>query len=310
VNRRELLAALGAGTLLSGCLTAGSPEGGSSDGGSPGAERTASGTDASPDTAETVATPTPGTTNAAAEVGLAEFGIPSDVCTEPIAPESGIYAITDPAFGPDWSGVGVDGPYRHNPGRAGLVDEQTVIGLTADGEARAYPLTVLTTHEVVNDTLGGGATDDTAAGTSGEPVLVTYCPICRSGMVARRRVAGDPTLFAVTGLLWKPERVQSVASEDRNRTFGAPATGGQEVPVRHNGNLVLYDAATGSYWSQILARAICGPRTGTELAVRPSTVATWREWRDRYPDTEVLLPPPHSGTVGPGETLGVTNPDG
>lgn len=29
----------------------------------------------------------------------------------------------------------------------------------------------------------------------------------------------------------------------------------------------------------------------------PSTITTWREWRDAYPDTEVLLPPPESSTV-------------
>jgi hypothetical protein len=59
----------------------------------------------------------------------------------------------------------------------------------------------------------------------------------------------------------------------------------------------MVDAATGSYWSQLLAQAICGPRTGDELAIRPSTVATWKAWRARRPSTEVLLPPPHSGTV-------------
>jgi hypothetical protein len=62
----------------------------------------------------------------------------------------------------------------------------------------------------------------------------------------------------------------------------------------------MYDRATGSYWSQILATAICGPMTDTELAIVPSTVATWAEWRDEFPETDVLLPPPHSETVDPG----------
>jgi hypothetical protein len=38
----------------------------------------------------------------------------------------------------------------------------------------------------------------------------------------------------------------------------------------------------------------------TELSVVPSTVATWAEWRASHPDTDVLLPPPRSGTVDPG----------
>jgi len=34
-------------------------------------------------------------------------------------------------------------------------DEDRVLGVVVNGEARAYPLRVLETHEMVNDTLGG-----------------------------------------------------------------------------------------------------------------------------------------------------------
>jgi len=179
------------------------------------------------------------------------------------APRDGIPAITDPAFGPDWSGVAIDfgsgTTYRPR-----LADEDLVVGVTrADvaGEggnrdapvARAYPLKLLNWHEVVNDSLGG-------------PLLVTYCPICRSGLVARRTVDGEVTRFGVSGLLYRE-------------------------------NLVLYDGATGSLWSQILATAIRGRRTGQTLDVLPSTLTTWGEWRERFPGGEVLLPPPVSDTV-------------
>jgi hypothetical protein len=123
-------------------------------------------------------------------------------------------------------------------------------------------------------------------------------------MVASRRVGGEATRFAVTGQLWRPEWLLERASEDQGRTFGATYSGGEERSVRHNGNLVMYDAATRSYWSQILARGVCGPHTGTELEIRPSSVTTWGEFRDRHPDGEVLLPPLHSGTIEPGEILG------
>jgi Protein of unknown function (DUF3179). len=66
----------------------------------------------------------------------------------------------------------------------------------------------------------------------------------------------------------------------------------------------MHDAAAGSYWSQILARGICGPNAGTELEIRPSTVTTWGALRDRHPDGEVLLLSPHSETVEPGVVLG------
>lgn len=294
MNRREFLATLGAGSLLAGCLTDTPTAGGEAGTGGNGTATppTGAAADATPTPAGD-GTPTPDpTSNVDPEntAGLAEYGIPATICEEEINPDSGIYAITDPVFDADWSGIGIDQTYRYDHGVSGLTDDQTVIGLTAGGDARAYPLTVLNVHEVVNDTLGG-------------PVMVTFCPICRSGVVADRRLDGEATLFAVTGLLWKPERVQSVASENSNRTFGASASGGRAVSVRHNGNLVMYDGATRSYWSQILARAICGPLTGSELRIRPSTVATWAAWRREHPDTGVLLPPPHSETVDPGEML-------
>jgi hypothetical protein len=292
VHRREFLAALGASTALAGCLTD-----------TPSSDERQSPTESQRETPATNgtgegSTPTPGAAESTAQEstgGLAEYGIPPTICEEAIEPESGIYAITDPSFEADWTGYEVDSKYRYD-GATGLTDEQTVIGLATDEGARAYPLTILTTHEAVNGSFGG-------------PVLVTFCPICRSGMVADRRLSGEATQFAVSGLLWQPERIQSEASAASNRTFGASATGGEEVSVRHSGNLVLYDAATRSYWSQILARGICGPHAGTDLDVCPSTVATWGEWRAEHPATEVLLPPPYSGTVDPGTVLGSESPE-
>lgn len=60
----------------------------------------------------------------------------------------------------------------------------------------------------------------------------------------------------------------------------------------------MYDGATRSFWNQGIGRTICGPMAGTGLDVVPSTLASRGDWRDEYPDTEVLLPPPHS-EVGP-----------
>lgn len=226
-----------------------------------------------------------------ADLRRAAYGTPPDICEKPIRPDSGIDAIVDPAFDVDWRGLDVGIAYQHYRQGPRLQADQPVIGLSWEGGARAYPLSVLVHHEVVND-------------TTAEPVLVTYCPLCASGMVASRVVDGRETRFAVTGQLWKPEGVYAAASKDAGRSFGASYGGGESVAIKSNGNLVLYDAATHSYWSQILAHAICGPLTDTDLAIRPSTVATWREWRTAHPGTEVLLPPPYSKTVEPGVVLG------
>jgi hypothetical protein len=277
-TRRRVLATLAASGALAGCfgqLSAGSDER---------STPTLTPAPAPADTPRTAArTRTP--------VDIAQHGIPPDVCEESIQSDPGIYAITEPAFAGDWSGREIGIEYRHDRDRPELVDEQTVVGLTDGDRARAYPLSVLTVHEVVNDSFGG-------------PVAVTYCPLCRSGLVAERRVGGEVTQFAVSGLLWQPERVREAASEEADRVFGARREGGDEVSVRHNGNLVMYDAATRSYWSQILARAICGPETGDRLSIRASTLSTWGEWLETHPETEVLLPPPYSGAVDPGVLLG------
>lgn len=212
--------------------------------------------------------------------GIAEYGYPSTICEEALRPDA-IPAVDDPAFAPDWSGVDIPEAYPED----GLTDDRVVVGVEREDLARAYPLSVLARHEVVNDSIGG-------------PVLVTYCPICRSGLVASRELDGGVATFGVTGLLWKPPDAYTAASEADGKVFGASESD-PETGVRDSANLVMYDEATGSRWSQLLAEAICGPRTGESLEILPSTVATWGEWRAEHPDTEVLLPPPFSGTLDP-----------
>jgi hypothetical protein len=98
-------------------------------------------------------------------------------------------------------------------------------------------------------------------------------------VTAERRVDGRETAFGVSGYLW-------------------------------NSDLVMYDDLTGSLWSQILGTAVRGPQTGATLSLRPSTITTWRRWREEHPDTEVLVPPPASNTItGERETRNYdTNP--
>ncbi len=66
---------------------------------------------------------------------------------------------------------------------------EPVIRLEINGDLRAYPLQVLTWHEIVNDTVGG------------VPVTVTFCPLCNTALVFNRTVAGEATTFGTTGKL-------------------------------------------------------------------------------------------------------------
>ncbi|MCK6578989.1 MAG: DUF3179 domain-containing protein [Anaerolineae bacterium] len=70
-----------------------------------------------------------------------------------------------------------------------LQPQSPVIAFELDGSARAYPLAILTRHEIVNDVV------------SGVPVAVTFCPLCNSAVVFDRTVDGQVLRFGVSGLL-------------------------------------------------------------------------------------------------------------
>jgi hypothetical protein len=94
--------------------------------------------------------------------------------------------------GPPRDGIpSIDDPDFVSTGEASewVADNEPVIVLELEGEARAYPLQVLTWHEIVNDKIG-----DT-------PVVVTFCPLCNAGLVFDRRLDGETYEFGTSGLL-------------------------------------------------------------------------------------------------------------
>lgn len=219
VNRRTVLGAVaGFASGLAGC---GSDPAGGGGATGPTGTRTA---DEGPTVARTASrTPDP-------NVPLARRGKPADICSEDVLPV-GIAAITDPSFAPDWS--------AHETADYGgdLEDDTVVVGLERAGRTRAYPIRVLWRHEVVNDDLGA-------------PLVVTFCPLCASGLVAECVVDGAPATFGVSGLLWHPPGAETRRSRDEGRIFGASLAERESTPrPERDENLVMYDAATGSYWS-------------------------------------------------------------
>jgi hypothetical protein len=141
----------------------------------------------------------------------------------------------------------IDRPCHETPAQADalLPGSSQVIGLERGGEARAYPVDVLALHEVVNDVVGG------------DPVAVTWCPLCATSLGFERRVDGRTLIFGVSGYL-------------------------------HKSNLVLFDRETGSLWSQLLGGAVTGRLRGHELRRLPLVQTTWAEWKTAHPDTRVL----------------------
>ena len=54
-------------------------------------------------------------------------------------------------------------------------------------------------------------------------------------------------------------------------------------------NLLMVDRETRSVWSQLHGRAVSGPREGQPLQTLPAIQSTWRFWRERHPDTRVMV---------------------
>ena len=126
-----------------------------------------------------------------------------------------------------------------------LSDRDRVIGVEADGVAFAYPTKTLAFREIVNETFDG------------VPAVVTYCPLCGSGVVFDRRVGGRTLLIGNTSALYDHD-------------------------------MVMYDHETGTYWHQTSGRAIVGELVGEELEPLASLITTFGEWRELHPFTFVL----------------------
>jgi len=128
-----------------------------------------------------------------------------------------------------------------------LGDDELVMAIEHQGVKRAWPVRILDFHEIVNDTIAG------------DPIAVTWCPLCGSGVAFERRVDGEVVELGVSGVL-------------------------------HDSDLVMYDRKTESLWQQITGKAIMGPALGGSLKQVPVTMTTWENWRASHPDTTVLSP--------------------
>ncbi|MDP1690685.1 MAG: DUF3179 domain-containing (seleno)protein [Burkholderiaceae bacterium] len=114
---------------------------------------------------------------------LAGASVPVQAIERGGPPKDGIPAIDRPRF------VGADS--------AALAADDRVLGIVLNGVARAYPVRILNWHEVVNDRFGERA------------VVVTYCPLCGTGMAFDHPVvpgtAAAAQGFGVSGLLYNSD---------------------------------------------------------------------------------------------------------
>ncbi len=94
------------------------------------------------------------------------------------------------AGGPPRDGIPpIDAPQFQPARSSDLEDTVPVLSVEIDGDARAYPLSILMWHEIVNDVIAG------------QPVVIAYCPLCNAGAAYFRTIEGTVHDFGTSGLL-------------------------------------------------------------------------------------------------------------
>jgi hypothetical protein len=119
-----------------------------------------------------------------------------------------------------------------------------VVGVEVAGQARAYPVQFIGYHHQVRDTVAG------------QPVMVSFCTVCRTGRVFSPVVDGKTEDFRLVGM--------------------------------DHFNAMFEDATTGSWWRQANGEAIAGPKKGTALKEIPSVQVTLAQWLALHPQSLIM----------------------
>ena len=121
-----------------------------------------------------------------------------------------------------------------------------VVGIDINGDARAYPVQFIGYHHQVRDIVAG------------QPVLVSFCTVCRTGRVFKPIVRGRVESFRLVGM--------------------------------DHFNAMFEDARTGSWWRQANGEAIVGPLKGDTLPEIPSRQVMLAQWLALHPRSLIMQP--------------------
>ena len=126
--------------------------------------------------------------------------------------------------------------------------QRLIIGVVKNGIAKAYPIQYLGFHHQVADTLAG------------EPIIVTYCTVCRTGRVFEPLVQGKLEKFRLVGM--------------------------------DHFNAMFEDVTTKSWWRQATGEAIAGKLQGQKLPEVFSTQTSLHEWLQLNPNSLIMQADP------------------
>ena len=119
-----------------------------------------------------------------------------------------------------------------------------IVGIDINGQARAFPIQFIGYHHQVRDTVNG------------QPIMVSYCTVCRTGRVFSPIVDGRTESFRLVGM--------------------------------DHFNAMFEDSTTGSWWRQANGEAIAGPAKGKALTEIPSRQVKLSQWLALHPNSLIM----------------------
>lgn len=132
------------------------------------------------------------------------------------------------------------------PSESKVADSQLVLGVSINNQSKAYPIEIIGYHHQVKDTVGG------------QPVIVTYCTVCRTGRAYSPVVDGKHEDFRLVGM--------------------------------DHFNAMFEDQSTKSWWRQVSGEAIAGPQKGKRLNEIASKQLSLSAWLRSNPQSLILQP--------------------
>lgn len=124
--------------------------------------------------------------------------------------------------------------------------DKLVLGITVNGIAKAYPIQYIGYHHQVADNIGG------------QPIIVTYCTVCRTGRVFSSIINGKTEVFRLVGM--------------------------------DHFNAMFEDKTTKSWWRQATGMAITGSLKGTHLQELDAEQLSLLVWLRKYPTSLIMQP--------------------
>ena len=120
-----------------------------------------------------------------------------------------------------------------NAGSDKVDPNRLVLGVSINGEAKAYPIQFLGYHHHIQDTVGG------------KPVMVTYCTVCRTGRVFEPIVNGKKEKFRLVGM----DHFNAMLEDATTKSWWRQVTGeaitgklkGQQLPEVYSTQTSLAD---------------------------------------------------------------------